>query len=244
MQKSNRYRLKPNEIKHIKRLRNNEQRILVIGDLHAPFIKKGYLEHAKNIYNKYNCNKVIFIGDCIDSHYSSFHAPDPDGYSAGDELQRAIDDIAKWYDAFPVADVCIGNHDAIICRKAFDAGISNKWIKSYSEVLNTPNWQWDEHYIYNNVYYVHGTGSSGFKGAYNRMVNWGFSVVQGHLHTECSIMWKVDSSNRLFSMQIGCGVDDKSYAMAYAKNFTKKYIISVGVVLDNGRLPILEPMIL
>jgi len=42
-------------------------------------------------------------------------------------------------------------------------------------------------------------------------------------------------------MQVGCGVDDKSYAMAYAKNFTKKYIIACAVVLNNGNLPVIEP---
>lgn len=229
------------EQKVVDRSSNN---ILIIGDLHSPFIKNGYLKHCKDIYKKYNCNKVIFIGDIIDNHYSSFHEPDPDGFGAGEELERAVSYIKPWYRAFPKADVCIGNHDAIVCRKAYSAGVSNKWIKDYDEVLETPGWNFDEHFIYDNVYYVHGTGSSGMKAAYNRMVNWGMSVVQGHLHTECSIMWKCDTNSRLFSMQVGCGVDDKSYAMAYAKNFTKKYIISCGVVLEDGSLPILEPMLL
>ena len=101
--------------------------VLVIGDLHAPFIKKGYLEHCKKIYKKYKCNKVVFIGDIIDNHYSSFHDTDPDGFSAGQELDRAIAMVQKWYKAFPKAFVCIGNHDAIICRKAFSAGMSNRW---------------------------------------------------------------------------------------------------------------------
>jgi metallophosphoesterase superfamily enzyme len=218
-----------------------KSRVLVIGDLHAPFIKKGYLEHCKKIYKKYKCNKVVLIGDIIDNHYSSFHDPDPDGFSAGQELDRAIAIVQDWYKAFPKAFVCIGNHDAIICRKAYASGVSNRWIRDYDEVLGTPGWVFDEHFVIDGVYYVHGTGSSGQKAAYNRMVNWGYSVVQGHLHTECSIMWKVDIDKRLFSMQVGCGVDDKSYAMAYAKNFTKKYIISCGVVLENGTLPILEP---
>ncbi len=43
-------------------------------------------------------------------------------------------------------------------------------------------------------------------------------------------------------MQLGAAFDSSSYAANYAKNFTKKPIISVGVILDNGRLPILEPM--
>ena len=43
----------------------------------------------------------------------------------------------------------------------------------------------------------------------------------------------------MFAMQIGCGVDDRSYAMAYGKHFDKMHI-NCGVVLENGTLPILE----
>jgi hypothetical protein len=42
-------------------------------------------------------------------------------------------------------------------------------------------------------------------------------------------------------MQVGCGVDDKSYAMAYGKNHPKS-AISCGVVLNDGQLPIIEMM--
>ena len=238
-------RLTPEEIELIQKNRDRDNtRVLVVGDLHAPFIKEGYLEHCKKMYDKYKCNRVVFIGDIIDNHYSSYHEQSPDGYGAGEELERAINEIQKWYKVFPKAEVCIGNHDAIICRKAFSSGISNKWIKDYDEVLGTPGWRFVDYTIIDNVYYTHGTGSSGLKAAYNRMVNWGYSVVQGHLHTEASIIWKVDTNNRMFAMQVGCGVDDKSYAMAYAKHFTKKYVISAAVVLDNGTLPIIQPMFL
>jgi hypothetical protein len=43
-------------------------------------------------------------------------------------------------------------------------------------------------------------------------------------------------------MQVGCGIDDKSYAMAYAKYIKKKSIISCGVFLDEGKLPLIIPM--
>jgi len=236
------YRLSQEEADIIQKYRDNTTRnILVIGDLHAPFIKKGYLEHCLEVYNKYSCNQVILIGDLIDNHFSSYHETDPDGYSAGEELDRAISHLQPWFKAFPVADVCIGNHDAIVCRKAMSSGVSNRWLRDYDEVLGTPGWTFDDHFIYDEVYYTHGTGSSGLKAAYNRMVNWGMSVVQGHLHTESSIMWKVDKDKRCFAVQTGVGVSDKAYAMAYAKNFTKKYIISCAVILDNGEIPVIIP---
>ena len=240
--KSNRYRLKPHEEKALEKMRDKSvSNVLVIGDLHAPFQREGYLEHCQEVYTEYNCNKVVFIGDIIDNHYSSFHEPSPDGYGAGEELDRAIAVIQEWYKVFPVAKVCIGNHDAIICRKAFSSGVSNKWIRDYDEVLGTPHWEFKQEHVIDGVTYVHGTGSSG-KGAIKRVREWHTSIVQGHIHTEAYVDWYCNKHHKLFAMQVGCGVDDRSYAMAYAKNFTKKYIISCGVVLNNGTLPMVLPM--
>ena len=242
MNKSKRYRLKKHEEIILNNLRNRDfNNVLVVGDLHAPFIRKGYLEHCLEVYKKYNCNKVVFIGDIIDNHYSSFHEPDPDGYGAGEELDRAISHIKPWWENFPKAKVCIGNHDAIICRKAFSSGISNRWIRDYDEVLGTPGWDFKQEHNIDGVTYVHGTGTSG-KGATKRLREWHTSIVQGHIHTEAFIDWYCNKDKKLFAMQVGCGVDDRSYAMAYAKNFTKKYIVSCGVVLESGTLPLLIPM--
>lgn len=204
---------------------SEERRILVIGDLHAPFTLEKYLDFCKETYAKHNCNQVIFIGDIIDNHYSSFHATDPDGLGGSDELDYAIQEISKWRDAFPLADVTIGNHDRIIMRKAFDSQIPARWIKDYNEVLGT-NWNWVEQVVYDDVQYVHGEGGTARTKSKNDMM----STVQGHIHTQAYTEWNVGKNFRTFGMQVGCGVDSKSYAAAYAKNF-KKQAIGCGVVI-------------
>ena len=218
-------RLKGNRLKAFQHLTKNENRILVIGDLHEPFCLEGYLDFCKETYSKWNCNKVIFIGDIIDNHYSSYHEADPNGLGAGDELKLAIKKVAKWSKAFPVADVLIGNHDRIIMRKAFSSAIPREWIKDYNEVLGT-NWNWIERIVYNNVQFVHGEGGTARTKAKNDMM----STVQGHIHTQAYCEWMVGRNFRVFGMQVGCGINWKSYAMAYAKNF-KKQAIGCGVVI-------------
>ena len=205
-------------------INKKERRILVIGDIHAPFVVEGYLDFCKETYAKYNCNQVIFIGDIIDNHYASFHATDPDGMGGGDELDYAIEEVAKWNKEFPVADVLIGNHDRIIMRKAFDSQIPQRWIKSYNDVLGT-NWNWQERIVYDDVQYVHGEGGTARTKSKNDMM----STVQGHIHTQAYCEWMVGRNFRIFGMQVGCGVDGRSYAAAYAKNF-KKQAIGCGVV--------------
>jgi len=207
-------------------------KVLIIGDIHEPFCLDGYLQHCKNVYKEFNCNKVVFIGDIIDSHYSSFHSTDPDGMSAKDELNLSIKKLRKWHKAFPKATVIIGNHDRIVARKALANGISAKWIKEYKDVLEVPSWNFKTDETIDNVLYVHGEGATAFTKAKTLFQ----SVVAGHTHTKCYIEYM----NNIFGMQVGCGVDKDSYAMAYAKNYAPPQI-ACGVVLD-GKLPILIKM--
>ena len=88
-------RLRGNKLAAFNRLNKEESRILVIGDIHEPFCLDGYLEFCKKQYAEHNCNQVVFIGDIIDNHYSSFHVSDPDGMGGGQELDLAIDKVAK-----------------------------------------------------------------------------------------------------------------------------------------------------
>lgn len=223
--------------KAIKGYPEKERRILIIGDLHAPFIRDSYLDFCVSVYNKYQCNEVVFTGDLIDNHYSSYHETDPDGHAAGEELFKAISQISLWYKAFPIAKVCIGNHDAIPNRKAMTAGLSSHWIRKIGDVLETPSWDYAEEFFIDGNKYCHGTGRK----ARNRAKDDLISVIQGHYHSESYIENYVGQHYKIFAMQVGCGVYDKAYSMAYGRNF-KKMHINCGVVLENGNLPILEFM--
>lgn len=206
--------------------------VLVIGDLHEPFCLDNYLQHCIETYYKYKCNEVVFIGDIIDNHASSYHETDPDGHSAGQELKMAIQRIKEWYKAFPKATVIIGNHDRLIMRKAYSSGLSKLWIKDYAEVLGTPGWNFTESIEIDDVLYIHGEGGTA-RARVRRDLQ---SIVQGHLHSQAYIDWCVGAKFKLFGMQVGCGIDHKSYAMAYGKEGPKP-AIACGVVLQ-GEVPI------
>jgi len=216
--------------------KNNGNRVLCIGDLHEPFCLDGYIDFCIEIYKKHSCNKVVFIGDVIDNHYSSYHETDADGLGGGNELDLAIEKISKWYEAFPQADVTIGNHDRLIMRKAQTGGIPTKWIKEYKEVLNTPEWNFTHRVIIDNVQYIHGeAGTAKAKCKADMM-----STVQGHLHTQCYTEWFAGANFKIFGAQVGCGIDHDAYAMAYAKA-GKKPIIGCAVII-NGKTCINELM--
>jgi len=208
--------------------------VLFIGDLHLPFTAEGYLEFCRKQQERFNCGTVIYAGDLLDNHAQSFHNTDADGLSAKDELNLAIKQLEEWYRVFPKAIVLLGNHDRIVARKLFSVGLSQRWMKPLGEVLNTPNYNYVEQYVFNNVLYVHGEGGTALKKAQNELM----SVACGHSHSEGYVQFINGGKN--FAMQVGCGIDFNSYAFAYAQR-GKLPVLSCGAILNQS--PILIPFI-
>jgi predicted phosphodiesterase len=216
--------------------------VLVIGDPHEPFTKEGYLEFCRKIQQEYDCGTVIHIGDAVDNHAISYHEKDPEGMSAGDEFNLALERMKRWYYTFPNVKVCIGNHDALPFRKAFSAGLPKTWLKTYQELLQSPpTWEWDFVHQVNGVIYQHGTGMSGEMAAINAARENRQSTVIGHLHTVMNTRFLASYKDLIFGVTVGCGIDHEKYAFAYGKQNTRKPVVACAVILD-GKLPINIPM--
>lgn len=216
---------------------------LVIPDLHLPFTRRDFLDFCRDTSKQYGCKRTVFIGDLVDHHAMSYHEHDPEGFSAGDEYNKAARRLKAWYKAFPVADWCIGNHDELIARKAKTAGIPKRFIRRLDEIYSTPDrWKIGFTFNYGSWLAQHGTNTSGDDGAFKSMLNQGISLVQGHIHTASGVKYHANEDRLLWAMQLGWGADRRSYAFAYGKDFKRKPIINCGVVLNNGTLPIVIPM--
>ena len=207
-------------------------RVLCIGDLHEPVCRKGYLQFCKRIYKKYKCNKVVFMGDVTDSHAISFHAHHPECPGPMDEYKLTYKAIQKWYKAFPNAKVCIGNHDERIVRLAETVDIPAKFLRDYSDMWDTPGWDWDYDHTIDDVYYFHGTGNGGKYPASNVVGKLLRSVVMGHIHQAAGVKWFVNDKERIFGMDIGCGIDDRKFQFAYGKHIKQRSVLACGVVIN------------
>lgn len=217
----------------------DENNVLFIGDLHAPFILDGYLDFNIDLQRKYNCGTVILAGDIIDSHSWSFHDHNVDGLSVRDELTAAIGQLKEWYKAFPNATVLFGNHDLLISRKASAYGLSQLFLRYFGDIVEAPKtWNFVHELYRDKVLYIHGSQGN----AIDRATTIRHSVAQGHLHSQAFVQWSVSDIDSIFGLQVGCGLDRKAYAFEYAKDMPKKPIISSGVILEKGTLPIIELM--
>jgi len=223
----------------------NKDNVLIIADTHFPFEKKGYLEHCLNIRDKYNCGTIVHIGDEVDLCGISQWEKDPDGFSAGTEASLAQEKMKIWYKAFPEVKVCIGNHTARPFRLARANGMPKKFIKTYEDAWEAPKgWKWAEHWEIDGVLYTHGTGFSGANAAIRIATRHRQNTVVGHIHSEAGVQYSASKIDLIWGLQVGGALDDSSYAAYYAKDQLKKSIVGCGVVLDKGKLPLFEPMIL
>ncbi len=206
-------------------------RKLIIPDLHLPVAHPRALDFCVDTYNKYKCDSVLYIGDLIDHHAISKHDKNPSCPSAKDEYTQVKIDIQQWYDTFGKADVMLGNHDCRPERLAEEAGIPELYLKPYSEVWDTSEWNWVFDIIHDGVYYFHGSGG-GKTPALNKTDSMHMSVVMGHVHTVAGIHWGAGPEARWFGMDVGCLIDREAFQFAYGKHAKKKPILGCGVVLD------------
>jgi hypothetical protein len=207
-------------------------RILVIGDTHFPAVHPGYLAFCQDLHSRYKCNAVVHIGDVADWHSISNHEKEPAAKGAIDEFELAYGEVQRWKKIFPKMHVTVGNHCCRIYRQAATVAIPDRFLKGYAELWNTPQWKWLPDYIADEVYYLHGTGSSGQYPAVTLMQKMLMSVVSGHVHSAGGVWWRANPQRRIFGMNVGCGVDDRHLAFKYAENIKVKSILSAAVVLD------------
>jgi len=178
----------------------------------------------------------VHIGDLVDNHAISYHEHDPDGRSPADEMSEVDIHLKRWFSAFPELHLCRGNHDRLIDRKAKTFGLPSRAFKSFREVWNFPlGWQDDFSWEFYGVRFMHGTGLSGERAHIKAAENNRQSTVIGHTHSTLAGNYLVSEKDRIFGMNVGCGIDRKTYAFAYGKDLLKKPALGCGVITDKGK---------
>ena len=221
----------------------SHKKILVISDMHIPYHHKDSIKFLKEIKKEFKPDTVINIGDSLDFHAISMHDSNPDLFSAGAELAEARKYVKILEDIFPIVTEVDSNHSSLVYRRALKHGMSKEFLKDYGEFLGTKKWKWVDDLTLTmsngqRCFFTHGRSADILKVSQTM----GMSAVQGHYHTKFVISWWANPDNLFFGMNVGCLINQKSMAFAYAKNFKTRFILGCGIIL-NG-IPRLLPMVL
>lgn len=215
--------------------------VLAIPDLHIPFHHKDAFAFLIAVKRKYKPQVVVNMGDLEDWHSISMHDHDPDGFSAGAELEQLRKQIKPLFALFPKMKICTSNHGSLPFRRAFKFGLPSELIKSYRDILQAPkDWVWADSWEVDGVMYEHGDPFSGQNGALKSAEQNMQSTVIGHIHSFAGIQYSANSRHLIFGFNTGCLIDKDQYAFAYAKKIKRKPILGVGLIVDG--VPVFLPM--
>ena len=224
-------------------------RVLVIGDTHCPAMLDEYPDFLSEMYETWNCDRVVHIGDLADFHAISFHQKQFGLESIERELDEARAQVERLTSLFPDVDYLTGNHTALPARQAAEVGLPPSLMLSLSSILDLPK-GWTvhpRHYDLNieGVIYRHGDKgrSNQINAAFLNAQNEFTSLVQGHFHAQAGAVYGANQRNRYFGLQTGCGTDPRSEYMAYSNVYSKRPLLGCGIVLD-GEYAAFEPLLL
>lgn len=221
---------------------HDNSRILFISDMHIPYHNKRTLNFLQEMKDKYKPTRIVCLGDEVDNHALSFHDSDPDLFSAGHELSKALPIVAELKAMFPIMDLIDSNHGSLAYRRAKAHGIPRHYIKAYNAVLEVDSgWTWHDDLVIDLpdgqlVYVHHGKTAEAIKTAQL----YGMSHVSGHYHEKFGVSYFSTPGKLLWGMNSGCLIDNNSLAFAYNRINPKRPIIGTSLIIDG--VPVLEAM--
>lgn len=216
--------------------------VLVIPDLQIPFQHPRALKFLKQVRDEYKPQVVVCVGDEWDNCALSRYPKNPDGMSAGDEHKKAVRASKPFFQAFPEVLVCDSNHRDRLYKRAYEAGIPLEMVRDTHGYMKAPKgWKWAAQWVIDGVVYEHGDRAYGASTGTKLIDANHASTVYGHHHDCPGIVYMKKANKTMFAMNVGCLVDENSYAMSYGKHNRSKPVLSCGVVVDG--IPHVIPML-
>ena len=211
----------------------------VIGDLHTPFVHPNYLGFVRDTFKKHGVGRKVFVGDLFDHYSYSRFTKKPLAMNPKQEKEMAKEQIIKYCEAFPKADVILGNHDTRYIERAEENGIDAELIKDFKDIYGLPkSWtiydEYENPLIIDDVLYLHGSAYNGQNGARQAAQTEQMSVAMGHGHAFAGVWPIANRSKLIFGLNVGCGIDIGAYAFAYNRRDKYRPLLGCGIVFNSS----------
>ncbi len=211
-------------------------RVGIIGDSHCPVQLEGYDTWCMDVFDQWEVDRIVHIGDLADFHAASFHDSEVGFCDVVSEMEEAQVQILKMQEVFGTdVEVLQGNHDANLKRKVKAIGLDPSILRDPADIWGV-EWKFHPRFtklVIDDVIYMHGDqGKGGKTPALAKAEGEWMSVVCGHHHSAAGVWYGCNSNTRYFGMNVGCGVNHKHAVMAYGATFAAKPMLGCGIVID------------
>lgn len=219
-------------------------RIGVIPDTHFPAVHPGAFAFLADVFDAWDVERVVHIGDVSDLHNPSFHDNHPEMPGPREEFEQAYEWVRRldamlheggWVSAKKPLLVCEGNHDDRPQRVAAKYGVTDRFLSPHSQVWGTPHWRWAREHEVDDTLFMHGHKGcgGGEHPAYTTLKKgMDLNLVIGHYHTRSGVNPLPGRRRRLWGMDVSCVVDRLHPAMKYSEGGALKQMLGCGVVID------------
>ena len=216
----------------------SKENFLFISDVHEPYAHKRALKFCKSLKEDFEIpdSNCYSVGDLVDLYGFSRWPKSPDAkHTINQELDLARERLRKWADVFPELKICESNHDQRIIRKAIGADLPSQVIRSFEDIFEIPKeWQIKKNFtIFANKWeglLTH--GEEPFADALAAALSYGINVIEGHKHSKAGVGYAKTLMQEVWGMDVGCLVDNESFAFDYGDKSKRKPIIGCGIVLN------------
>ena len=221
---------------------------LIISDPQIPFQHPDCIPFIKRVKKEFNIpdEGMCCVGDELDNYFGGLWKKSPEAaHTPNSEIRASLDILTEWYCEFPQMKLATSNHGTRWQRKAAEAEIPSQLLRQYREVINAPEgWQWAKRWQFNDGHpwlLEHGDDWGGGDPHVQATLYNGISTAIGHYHSKASVTYLNTGLKQMWAMVTGSIIDFDQYAFEYARKSKLKPVISLGVVVDNGRVAFLIP---
>ena len=216
-------------------------RILAISDTHFPYHHADTFRFLRELKAEIQPTMVVQLGDIVDQHTLGRFDPEANAMGTNEELEAAVENVAKLAEIFPSLICTMGNHCTRAFKRINKLGVPSAFVKSLAEVLGTPSgWRFCDYVVIDGIRYLHGDGFMGPTASIKAAEGYRQSCVIGHVHSFGGVIHSAGPSGSIFGMNCGCLIDIDALAFKYNKDSIRKAALGCGAVL--GGVPHFLPM--
>jgi predicted phosphodiesterase len=206
----------------MKRYSNNK--ILVYGDLHAPYQDERALDFLADQKRRFKPDRVICVGDICDFYSGSRYPKDPDHPdSFVNELKKLQKVVTRLGKIFPEQVLTLGNHDDRLALRVSSAGVPSSMMLDFGNIVGAPK-GWNIIKSSKNFTLTVDSTREHITFAHHRGINTalisqrlGMTYVAGHSHTKGQVVACNNGLKVIYGVNNPCLISNTGSPFSYNK---------------------------